>query len=308
MTLKFLEDGTHNILLAVDFTQPTKRSFDAAVRMARVFGATIHILHVNEEDEMFAGHGSDEVNQFLADVVERRARWMDGFETAAAEQGVEAAPVLRNGRPADTILEVADEVDAGMIVMGTQGARGLGNLLTGSVAKRVLRRAERPVLVISREAGVAPAESGGTFEHVVYPTDFSDASRTGLRLAELFARRTSCMLSLINVLRMPRLIPSMPGEQPLVIPKSVADGLRVGLETQMAGLVAGLDAEHVDSYVSVNANPADGIIDAAKSTGVDLILMPRHSKHKVGTYLFGRTAENLIKLAPVPVLLFDPRA
>lgn len=306
--MKYLEDGTHNILLAVDFSQPTKRAFDAAIRMARVFGAKLHILHVNEEDEMFGHHGSDEVTRFLAEVAQRRSAWMEAFESASSENGVDAEALLRDGRPADTILEVADEVNAGMIVIGTQGARGLGNVLPGSTAKRVLRRAERPVLVISRLAGVAPAESGGSFEHVVYPTDFSPASRSGLHLAELFARRTTCTLSLINVLRMPRLIPSMPGEQPLVIPESVATHLREGLERQMAELVAGLDAEHVDSFVAINANPADGIVDMAKSSGIDLILIPRHSSHGVASYVFGRTAEKLAKLAPVPVLLFNPRA
>lgn len=307
--MQYLEDGTHNILLAVDFTQPTKRSFDAAVRMCRVFGAKLHVLHVNEEDELFgSSHSSEEVEKFVKDVIARRARWMESFEDTANELGIDADVILRDGRPADTILKVADEVDAGMIVMGTQGARGVSGLLTGSVAKRVLRRAERPVLVISREAGVAPAESGGSFEHVVYPTDFSDASRSGLYLAELFARRTECKLSLINVLRMPRLIPSMPGEQPIVIPQRVADELRVGLENQMAELVAGLDAEHVDSFIAINANASYGIVDAAKASGVDLILMPRHSQHSVSTYFTGRTAENLIKIAPVPVLLFDPRA
>lgn len=306
--MKYLEDGAHNILLAVDFSQSSMRSFDAAVRMARVFGAKLHILHVNEEETLFGGHNSEDSSRFLREVAERRSDWMEEFERTAGEQAVDASSMLRDGEPADTILEVAEEVDASMIVVGTQGARGFGSVLAGSVAKKVLRHAERPVLVISRMAGVAPAQSGGSFERVIYPTDFSEASKSGLKLSELLTRRTGATLTLVNVLRMPKLIPAMPGEAPIAIPQTVATRLREGLESQMEGLVAGLDAEHVDGYVAINADAAEGICDMARQADADLILIPRHSKHRARTYLFGRTAENLAKIAPVPVLLFNPRA
>jgi nucleotide-binding universal stress UspA family protein len=305
--MQFIEDGTHNILLAVDFSQPSKRSFDAALRMARVFGATLNILHVDEEEALFGGHDSDDVTHFLSDIAKRRSDWMESFENTASELGIDANSILRDGKPAEVILEVADEVNAGMIVMGTQGTRGLSSVLQGSVAKKVLRRAERPVLVISRHAGVAPAESGGTFEHVVYPTDFSEASRSGLRLAELFARRTKANLTLVNVLKMPKYVPAGPGQDPIPIPKEIAGKLRQDLESQMETLVAELDSTNVNGYVAINSNPADGIADMAKQEGVDLIMVPRHSKHGVSTYFFGRTAEDLAKIAPVPVLLFTPR-
>jgi nucleotide-binding universal stress UspA family protein len=233
---------------------------------------------------------------------------MQSFEAAALEQRVDATAMLRDGDPADTILTIADETHAGIIVIGTQGGRGLGSVLPGSVAKKVLRHAERPVLVISRMAGVAPPESGGSFEHVVYPTDFSPASRSGLRLAELFARRTGAILSLVHVLRLPKVLPAIPGEKPIVMPRGVAARLREDLEGQMEGLIAGLDTEHVSGHVAVNASPAEGIADMARQDGIDLILIPRHSKHGVSTYFFGRTAENLARIAPVPVLLFNPSA
>lgn len=52
------------------------------------------------------------------------------------------------GRPADTLVEVAAEVGADQIVIGSHGRRGLERVLLGSVAERVLRLADRPVLVV----------------------------------------------------------------------------------------------------------------------------------------------------------------
>ncbi len=305
--MKYLEDGVKTILLAVDFSQPTQRAFDAAIRAARTFGAALIILHANEEDSLFGGHSSEELTNFLDDIVRRRTDWMSTFEQQAAELGVRARSILRDGDPAETILQVAEETDADLIVIGTQGARGLVSVLPGSVAKKVLRGADRPIMVISRMAGVAPAESGGSFERIVYPTDFSEASRAGLRVAELLVDKTDAALTLVNVVRLPRIIPSLPGEPPIMLPDRAVEHLQENFEKQMEELVAELPGDEIDSVVAVNADPAGGICDIASQSGVDLIVIARHSKHGAGSMVFGHTAEKVVKTAPVPVLLFNPR-
>jgi nucleotide-binding universal stress UspA family protein len=155
-------------------------------------------------------------------------------------------------------------------------------------------------------AGVAPHEDGGSFEHVVYPTDFSPASKSGLRMAELFVQRTKSKLTLLNVIKLPRVIPVLPGEQPIVIPNRAADHLREDLEAQMAELTSAIDTE-VNSAVTVSASPDQGIAEFVSQAGVDLIVIPRHSQHGVASYVFGHTAEHLVKISPVPVLVFTPR-
>ncbi len=292
-----------DFLLAVDFSQPTKRAFDAAIRMARVFKANLHILHVNEEEMLFAGHSSDELTDFIDDIAKRRASWMQSFESRAEELGVEISSILRTGDPSSKILEVAKELDASLIVIGTQK---IGNILSGSVAKKILRETVRPVMLISRMAGVAPAESGGTFDHIVYPTDFSEASRNGIKLAKILVDKTDAKLTLTSVVRVPRIIPTLPGEPPLILPDRAADHLVSNLREQMDSLASAVDHEHLDSEIVVHSSPAEGINQIAYQGGVDLIVMPTHSTHGLGSTFFGRTAENLSQIARVPVLLFNP--
>ena len=306
--MKHLDEPVQSILLATDFSQPSKRAFDAAVRMAHTLGAKLHILHVNEEESIFGMHGSEELSHFVDDIARRRSEWMKTYESTARECKVESQSWLREGDPAEAILALADEVDAGIVVTGTQGARGLGNLLPGSVAKKLFRKAQRPMLVVSRMAGVAAAESGGSFEHIIYPTDFSDASRAGLQVAVKMADKCSARLTLVNVIRMPRLIPSLPGEAAIVLPNRAVEHLRESMEREMSALLASMDSDRVGSDIGVHANPAEGIAEMAASNGADLIVIPRHSSHRPGTYIFGHTAENLAKMAPTPVLLFNPRA
>ena len=62
--------------------------------------------------------------------------------------------VVRSGDPAATLLEVADDVDADLVVVGTRGHGGPDELLLGSVARTVADRARRPTLVVPATAGL----------------------------------------------------------------------------------------------------------------------------------------------------------
>ncbi len=298
---------TKTILLATDFSQSAQRAFDAAVQLARTFGAKLHILHVNEEDSAFEGHNSEEITHFLNDIARRRAEWMDRFEASARDAGIPAVSVLREGKAAEVIVDEADGLDAGVIVIGTQGLHGLGNMLAGSVARKVLRSSKRPVLVVSRMAGVAPLSAKASFENIIYPTDFSEASKKGLTDCEAILDKTGANLTLVHILRLPRVLPMLPGEAMISVPYKAVDHLTDKLENEMSELQAYLGRDKVKSEIGVHADPAVAIAEMAGHGGIDLIIMPRHSSHGIGEYFFGSTAERLVKIAPVPVLVFTPK-
>jgi nucleotide-binding universal stress UspA family protein len=73
----------------------------------------------------------------LRDIAERLGR-----------DGVTAEVFVRVGKPAEEILRFATEHSADVIVMGTHGRTGIRHLLAGSVAERVVRTSEVPVLTI----------------------------------------------------------------------------------------------------------------------------------------------------------------
>jgi len=69
--------------------------------------------------------------------------------------GVEVTPVLRQGVAWTEIGELAKEIDAGLIVMGTHGRRGFARMMMGSVAERVVRTAPCPVLTVHGPANAS---------------------------------------------------------------------------------------------------------------------------------------------------------
>jgi len=72
-------------------------------------------------------------------------------------EGIEVRVVIGLGGPADSILRTAEKDHADIIAMSTHGLSGLGRLLHGSVATRVLRNTIKPVVLVRPETGVLHA-------------------------------------------------------------------------------------------------------------------------------------------------------
>jgi len=134
-----------NILLPTDGSDGTDRVVEHAIHLARGSGATVHVLHVVDTSALpldaHSQHVYDELESAgLDSVVEIR----DG----ALEAGVHAVEAVREGTPYREILAYADEHDVDLVVIGTHGRNGLRRRVLGSVAERVVRCAEAPVLTV----------------------------------------------------------------------------------------------------------------------------------------------------------------
>ncbi len=138
------------ILYPTDFSEGAEQARAEAVRLARALGAELILLHVlvpvARQGEALLGPAE------LDRLQERQRRWAEEYlearvvETHAA--GVAARGLLRGGEPAPEVVRAAEEEQVDLIVMGTHGRSGLGRLLLGSVADRVVRTASCPVVTV----------------------------------------------------------------------------------------------------------------------------------------------------------------
>lgn len=138
------------ILVAVDFSPVTDAVIDAAVAVSRAFESAVHLVHVEAPDPDFVGYevGPEVVRQAVAGQFRQDHRRLQELKDAPwHDPGAVSASLVR-GPTVEKILEERERLDADLIVIGSHGHGALFNLLVGSVAEGVLRRAECPVLVV----------------------------------------------------------------------------------------------------------------------------------------------------------------
>ena len=148
-----------NILVAVDGSAAADRALTEAIQLARSCGAAVKAVYVVDGPFWPAGasyYSPDELRKAIRregdDILAAVRRKFD----AAGLDGstIKAETDRTNDDVAHQIEAVAREAASDVIVVGTHGRRGFRKMLLGSVAERLTRIAERPVLLVRAPAGV----------------------------------------------------------------------------------------------------------------------------------------------------------
>ena len=139
------------ILVPFDGSATSRRCLDEAVKLSKLSGASIHLVHVLDRF-VFTGT-TPEVYTVDALGVQKEAgaRILEEAKARVAESGVAVTAFLSEplpGRVCDVVSDQARESAADLIVLGTHGRRGIGRLLVGSDAEQILRLAPVPVLLV----------------------------------------------------------------------------------------------------------------------------------------------------------------
>lgn len=146
---------TQNILVPTDFSKASELALDAAVVLSKQNDAKVTLVHVFNPTAMALGAGglgamAVETDAELEPAVEKRIH--EALTTIREERlgdipDVKTALVLSRNA-ADGIVHYATKEKVDMIIMSTHGRSGLVHLLIGSVAEKVVRHADCPVLTL----------------------------------------------------------------------------------------------------------------------------------------------------------------
>ncbi|RME25586.1 MAG: universal stress protein [Deltaproteobacteria bacterium] len=141
------------LLVPVDLAGPTEPVVQMACKLAACFDYAVTLLHVVHLPIGVPPAGALPLGLLDTDTArgmlgEEAGQHLETLHAAFHARGVPVSHLVRQGDPAITIGEVADEIGASHIVMGTHGRKGLERALLGSVAERVLRRSGCPLTIV----------------------------------------------------------------------------------------------------------------------------------------------------------------
>jgi nucleotide-binding universal stress UspA family protein len=132
------------VLFPIDRSREAREAVDTVTDIVKTYNSRLVLLSVVETPETKTeGEETDVMNS-----PEEVAKLLQGAHALFSQQGIEAETIEREGMPSFTICDVADEIDANLIVMG---CRGLGLTQEGaneSVTTRVINLSPCPVLVV----------------------------------------------------------------------------------------------------------------------------------------------------------------
>jgi nucleotide-binding universal stress UspA family protein len=147
------------ILLATDGSENAKLAARTAADLAEKTGSELHVVYVGGEDfyetplvdlaTLEPTWVAREYPDLLSDIERTERELLDNeVEQVEAAGGIVTQAHLSTGKAAPEIVVLAEEIKAGLIVMGSTGQGGIRSALLGSVSESVVRHAHCPVLVV----------------------------------------------------------------------------------------------------------------------------------------------------------------
>ena len=142
------------ILISTDGTSASEQAESHALDLAAVHDADLYVLYVVDEDVVTAYSGDEYVDEAEGPehgLEEHGEETLSDLRHRASEANVDVETSMHHGRPAETIVEYADDQDTDLLVLGTKRRPDEYRALLGSVTDRVLRLTTRPATVVKTE-------------------------------------------------------------------------------------------------------------------------------------------------------------
>ena len=288
------------ILLATDGSAEAELAATTTAELAKSTDSELHVVHVGVLPLVYhpERHGyrteyeehEKEAHQLLEAQVER---------TKEAGATVDQAH-LRMGRADEEIIDLAQSMGAGMIVMGSRGQGRIRRALMGSVSESVVHHAHCPVLMVHADPIVFPAK-------ILVATDGSKEAELASSSAADLAERTGSELHIVYVGHMPPVFYESPGTWALDpdlqrrMGERIEEESRTKLDEQVqrigevGGEVAGAQARL--------GRPDAEILRLAEELGAGLIVLGSRGLGPLRSALMGSVSHSVVQHAHCPVLV-----
>jgi nucleotide-binding universal stress UspA family protein len=294
------------ILSPVYFDETSPESLEYARHFAQQSGGSVSLLHVVPNDEfhllrqVYRPEKGGGANTDWAEKVSR-----EKLQALAEEHlnGVAYEIVTRlNSDPANGILEAEKEIGADLVTMATHGRTGISHMILGSVAEKVVRETQCPVLVSRRGEHLAETQP---FQKILVPVDITERAAPALTFARQLAQQyqgTVYPLHVVPVADSDLLLrevyragPQAPADH-VYAEKVAKQKLEALAQTHLSGVKSEIE-------LHVSGDPGKTILEVEKAIGADLLVMATHGFTGMFHLLLRSLTEKMMREAGCPVLV-----
>ena len=292
-----------SVLLATDLSPASVKPLHHALAIARHYRAKLYVAHVvSPIPYLMAGpealeRGCEGASRDLQ-TLERELVYEGSLD------GIDREFIMRRGGVWEELQEIIFQKQIDLVVIGTHGRRGIEKLLLGSVAERVFRHAECPVLTVGPHSYLeGRVECNGT-QTYLFATDFGEPSLGALPHAVSLAKGTKAKLVLVHVVPAPP-IPQIPGWYNASEVISVRENARMACMRRLEQLLPRDEQRSIDNQFVVQfGTPSEKILQVALERRADLLILGLRRSPLPGTisHIPWATAYEIVCGAACPVL------
>jgi len=280
-----------NILLATDFSPASEAALPHAMVIAGQYGSKLYIAHVISP-EFRDLQPSETTATMIQQERGSTEQKLEPLLSAVRQKGISCQPLIGEGVIWDVLLDMVQQNDIDLIVVGTHGRRGVSKLLLGSVAEEAFRMAPCPVLTVGPKTSETRSKDV-QLGHILYPVEFVPDSSNAAAYAVSLAEEYHAKLTYMKVFE--DMVPS-PEEK-----AQIQEPVRHWMDDHIP---AESDLRERTSFELGFGPTAEAILKFASSQGVDLIVMGVRRMDPVMAAHFDKpdTAYDVVCAAPCPVL------
>ncbi len=292
------------ILMPLDGSRLAECAVSCTTALARTFRTPVTLLRVLEKsqaadcsppiDPLDWHMCKTEAGAYLADLASR-------FEA----EGVETESILKEGQPAQRILEAIEDKEIDLLVVSSHGRSGLNPWYAGSVFQKIAARARISIMIVRAYQESAEASKGTRFDRILVPLDGSKRSEFALPPAVRLARDHASDLILTHVTcipEMPRRHPPSPEDRELSA--RLVQRNQEEMETHFESVLSRLPVK-----ARIFLEPADDatlrLHELVGEQKADLVVMSAHGYSGKSKWTYGSVAHNFITYGTTPLLLMQ---
>lgn len=269
------------LLVPTDFSDQAENALKVAAQIARKHKSEIYLLHVleipmHEVDALSSYNNLPEAVFFmkLAHKKFKALKEKEYLKNIVIHENVEFHEIFKG------VFQVCKKHDIDLVIMGSNGASGLREILIGSNTEKVVRTSETPVLVIKNKHDTFDIED------FVFASDFKEESKLPYKKATEFAKASKAKMHLLMVNTPNKFLTS-------------ADA-----NDRMNVFVKGFDFKNYTTNIYNDDTIEKGIMNFSTSIDADLIGMSTHGRRGLSHFFNGSISEDLVNHAKRPVITF----
>lgn len=293
-------DGSPLAESVLPYIIPIAKAYDSQVVLANV---------VAPPTVEFAGDFTGIQHPYLDQLTEEAKTWAAGYLQKVADRLAQAqVPVLRQdvlvGSPAVMLASQIERQGVDLVAIATHGRSGLGRVLLGSVADKLLHSTDVPVLIIRPPE--VEVQGLISLSSIIVPLDGSPLAESVLAYVKDMAKALSLSVTLVRTI--PTMTALSAGPEYVLLPTDIITEMKEAAILYLDDVAQSLRDEGLSCTTAVvEGDTASAISEYARKKQNHLVAISSHGRSGIARAVMGSIADRLIRTSGDPVLVVRPK-